>query len=142
MERLHEIKKEAFAENLSCLSHWEPRNLPRPPQLWARWSNPFNPSFTWKKSIVGRWFKKVPEHPYVLLNGSLGKYFYGIFRKLKQQNTISFVKLPTTWATIDTGIISWLTLSFFSSSSSLGFLAVSPFVDFPSTFCWPSAAIN
>ena len=28
---LHEIKKEAYAENLSCLSHWEPRNLPRPP---------------------------------------------------------------------------------------------------------------
>ena len=28
MERLHEIKKEAYAENLSCLSHWEPRNLP------------------------------------------------------------------------------------------------------------------
>ena len=24
-------KKEAYAENLSCLSHWEPRNLPRPP---------------------------------------------------------------------------------------------------------------
>ena len=35
-ERLHEIKKEAYAENLSCLSHWEPRKLPRPPQLWAR----------------------------------------------------------------------------------------------------------
>ena len=31
MERLHEIKKEAYAENLSCLSHWEPRKLPRPP---------------------------------------------------------------------------------------------------------------
>ena len=31
MERLNEIKKEAYAENLSCLSHWEPRNLPRPP---------------------------------------------------------------------------------------------------------------
>ena len=41
MERLHEIKKEAYAENLSCLSHWEPIKLPRPPQLWARWSNPF-----------------------------------------------------------------------------------------------------
>ena len=43
LERLHEIKKEAYAENLSCLSHWEPRNLPRPPQLWARWSDPFGP---------------------------------------------------------------------------------------------------
>jgi hypothetical protein len=30
-ERLHKIKKEAFAENFSCLSHWEGRNLPRPP---------------------------------------------------------------------------------------------------------------
>ena len=43
MERLHKIKKEAYAENLSCLSHCEPTKLPRPPQLWARWSNP------WKK---------------------------------------------------------------------------------------------
>ena len=42
MERLHEIKKEAYAENLSCLSHWEPRKLPRPPQLWAKWSDPFD----------------------------------------------------------------------------------------------------
>ena len=25
------MKKEAYAENLSCLSHWEPTNLPRPP---------------------------------------------------------------------------------------------------------------
>ena len=33
--------KEAYAEILSCLSHWEPRNLPRLPQLWARWSDPF-----------------------------------------------------------------------------------------------------
>ena len=24
-------KKEAYAENLSCLSHWVPKNQPRPP---------------------------------------------------------------------------------------------------------------
>ena len=44
LERRHKIKKEAYAENLSCLSHWEPRNLSRPPQLWARWSDPFKVS--------------------------------------------------------------------------------------------------
>ena len=41
-EKLHESKEEAYAENLGCLSHWEPRNLPRPPQLWARCSDPFD----------------------------------------------------------------------------------------------------
>jgi hypothetical protein len=35
-ERLHKNKKEAFAENFSCLSHWEGRNLPRPPKLDPR----------------------------------------------------------------------------------------------------------
>jgi hypothetical protein len=30
------MKKEAYAENFSCLSNWEPRNLPRPPYLDPR----------------------------------------------------------------------------------------------------------
>ena len=41
MERLHEIKKEAYAEKLSCLSHWEPRNLPRPPPAVGKMIRPF-----------------------------------------------------------------------------------------------------
>ena len=34
--------KISITENLSCVSHWEPRNLPRSPQLGPRWSDPFN----------------------------------------------------------------------------------------------------
>ena len=39
-ERFHEIQKQANSESYSSLSHVEPRNLPRCPVLWARWSGP------------------------------------------------------------------------------------------------------
>jgi hypothetical protein len=40
-ERLQKIINQAYAENFSFLFHVEPRNLPRSPNLWPRWSGPF-----------------------------------------------------------------------------------------------------
>ena len=40
-ERLQKIINQAYDENFSCLFHVEPRNLPRSPYLWPRWSGPF-----------------------------------------------------------------------------------------------------
>ena len=51
-------QKKVYAENLSCLSHWEPRKLPRPPQLWARWSNPFTcPNITYSFYFLTNYFE-------------------------------------------------------------------------------------
>ena len=41
MERLHKIKKEAYAENFSCLSHWEPKKAPELSEPAPLWSSPF-----------------------------------------------------------------------------------------------------
>ena len=40
-ERLQKIINEAYAESFSFLIHVKPRNLPRSPYLWPRWSGPF-----------------------------------------------------------------------------------------------------
>ena len=41
-ERLQKIINQVYAENFSFLFHVEPRNLPRSPVLWPRWSGPFD----------------------------------------------------------------------------------------------------
>ena len=46
-ERLQKIINQAYAENFSCLFHVKPRNLPRSPYLWPRWSSPLD--LNWKK---------------------------------------------------------------------------------------------
>ena len=41
-ERFHEIQKQADSESYSSPCHVEPRNLPRSPYLWLRWSGPLS----------------------------------------------------------------------------------------------------
>ena len=44
-ERFQEILNQANFENLSCLSHVKPKNLPGCPKLEARLSGPFDDNF-------------------------------------------------------------------------------------------------
>ena len=41
LDQVHFKKRLDQPTFVICLSHWKPRNLLRPPQLWARWSDPF-----------------------------------------------------------------------------------------------------
>ena len=42
LDQVHFKKRLDQPTFVICLSHWKPRNLLRPPQLWARWSDPLD----------------------------------------------------------------------------------------------------
>ena len=51
-ERFHEIQKQADSESYSSLCHVEPRNLPRSPYLWPRWSGPLSLQMCYKYPLA------------------------------------------------------------------------------------------
>ena len=119
-ERLHEIKKEAYAENLSCLSHWKPRNLPRPPSC-GQDDQPFWSSQMWWHFLThAKHFEG--ECSFVLKGGS-GIHFYTDLHfttTSKEVKKGNYLIVHWNYKTVIFSMTSWLHFHNLFSKGNLG----------------------
>ena len=97
IKRFQKIQKQADSESYSSLCHVEPRNLPRSPYLWPRWSGPFFkfrffPFISWTKKFTRElcWMAKSEKELFISV------FFYLVKRKRSSWHVKAYVKLRPT----------------------------------------------